>query len=271
MVTKVPRSSPAAKRRKNAAHRRKPWVVKTKHGISPSGAEEPHDLSLVFTHPNVYDCKNAPAWRRGDSVLATRFRKSLMLPPLFALLCLSLLPARAQDPARVTDDTYSKWLNEDVRWIITDQERAEFKKLTDEKQRDQFIEAFWARRNPVSDAPENTFKEQHYRRLAYANQHFAQGIPGWKTDRGRFYIMYGPPDKVIHHLNSDQQPDGSRKGRFDSEEWHWTYIDGLGCNVILKFEDKCGCGEYHLSEGQGGFRSPHMLGPDCLINQILLP
>jgi len=196
----------------------------------------------------------------------TRFRKTETLPLPFALLCLSLLPAHAQDPAGVPNDPYRKWLNEDVRWMITDQERADFKKLSDEKQRDQFIEAFWARRNPVPDALENTFKEEHYRRLAYANQHFAQGIPGWKTDRGRFYVMYGPPDKVIRRLSSSLQPDGIRKGRFDSEEWHWTYIEGLGCNVILEFEDTCGCGEYRLSARQGGVRSLHMLGPDCLIN-----
>ncbi len=86
--------------------------------------------------------------------------------------------------------TYKKWLNEDVVWIITDEERAAFKQLTNDEERDNFIEAFWQRRDPTPDTEENEYKEEHYRRIAYANEHFAAGIPGWKTDRGRIYIMY---------------------------------------------------------------------------------
>ena len=88
--------------------------------------------------------------------------------------------------------TYKKWLDEDVRWIITDEEQKAFKLLSNDEERDQFIEAFWQRRDPTPDTIENEFKEEHYRRMAYANEHFAAGIPGWKTDRGRMYIMYGP-------------------------------------------------------------------------------
>ncbi|MGA7925303.1 MAG: GWxTD domain-containing protein, partial [Candidatus Sulfotelmatobacter sp.] len=88
--------------------------------------------------------------------------------------------------------TYKKWLNEDVVWIITDQERAAFKQLSNDEERDNFIEQFWLRRDPTPDTEENEYKEEHYRRIAYANEHFAAGIPGWKTDRGRIYIMYGP-------------------------------------------------------------------------------
>ncbi len=87
--------------------------------------------------------------------------------------------------------TYKKWLNEDVVWIITDQERAAFKQLSNDEERDNFIEAFWQRRDPTPDTEENEYKEEHYRRIAYANEHFAAGIPGWKSDRGRIYIMYG--------------------------------------------------------------------------------
>ena len=90
--------------------------------------------------------------------------------------------------------TYRKWLDEDVRWIISDEERAAFKQLSNDEERDQFIEAFWQRRDPTPDTEENEFKEEHYQRMAYANEHFAAGIPGWKTDRGRIYIMYGKPD-----------------------------------------------------------------------------
>ena len=91
---------------------------------------------------------------------------------------------------------YKKWLNEDVVWIITDQERAAFKQLSNDEERDNFIEAFWQRRDPTPDTEENEYKEEHYRRIAYANEHYAAGIPGWKSDRGRIYIMYGPADEV---------------------------------------------------------------------------
>src|SRR5208282_599225 len=87
--------------------------------------------------------------------------------------------------------TYRKWLDEDVRWIITDQERSAFMQLSNDEERDQFIEAFWQRRDPTPDTEENEFKEEHYRRIAYANEHYAAGIPGWKTDRGRMYIVFG--------------------------------------------------------------------------------
>ena len=95
--------------------------------------------------------------------------------------------------------TYKKWLSEDVVWIITDEERAAFKQLSNDEERDQFIEAFWQRRDPTPDTVENEFKEEHYRRIAYANEHFAAGIPGWKSDRGRMYIMYGPADEIESH------------------------------------------------------------------------
>ena len=95
--------------------------------------------------------------------------------------------------------TEKDWLEKDVAYIITDEERAAFRQLSNEEERDQFIEAFWQRRDPTPDTEENEFKEEHYRRMAYANDHFAAGIPGWKSDRGRMYIMYGPADEVESH------------------------------------------------------------------------
>ena len=95
--------------------------------------------------------------------------------------------------------SYKKWLDQDVAWIITDEERSAFKQLSNDEERDQFIEAFWQRRDPTPDTIENEFKEEHYRRIAYANEHFAAGIPGWKSDRGRMYIMYGPADEIESH------------------------------------------------------------------------
>src|SRR6202140_3303752 len=94
---------------------------------------------------------------------------------------------------------YRKWLNEDVAYIITDEERATFKRLQTDEEREQFIEQFWLRRDPTPDTVENEFKEEHYRRIAYANEHYASGIPGWKTDRGRIYITFGPPDEIESH------------------------------------------------------------------------
>ncbi len=94
---------------------------------------------------------------------------------------------------------YKTWLNEDVAWIISEEERKAFKSLSNDEERDAFIEQFWLRRNPNPDSPENEFREEHYRRIAYANEHYAAGKPGWKTDRGRIYISFGPPDSIECH------------------------------------------------------------------------
>ena len=89
---------------------------------------------------------------------------------------------------------FKKWINEDVRWIISPEEESAFKQLATDEERDQFIEQFWQRRDPTPDTLENEFKDEHYRRIAYANEHFAAGTPGWRTDRGRIYIVWGPAD-----------------------------------------------------------------------------
>jgi GWxTD domain-containing protein len=92
---------------------------------------------------------------------------------------------------------YEDWLDEDVRWIISPEERAAFHQLASDEARDQFIEAFWQRRDPTPDTLENEFKQEHYRRILYANEHFAAGaVPGWETDRGHIYIVYGPADQI---------------------------------------------------------------------------
>ena len=152
-------------------------------------------------------------------------------------------------------EEYKKWLREDVGWIISDEERADFKKLAGDKQRDDFVVAFWERRNPTPGATPNAYKEEHYRRLAYANQHFAAGIPGWKTDRGRIYIMFGPPDSVEHHpaaASSDkpQQPSGNDAANLDRDVWRYKYIEGVGKNVTIEFVDTCRCGDYRMKIDQ---------------------
>jgi GWxTD domain-containing protein len=148
--------------------------------------------------------------------------------------------------------TYRKWLDEDVRWIITDQERSAFMQLSNDEERDQFIEAFWQRRDPTPDTEENEFKEEHYRRIAYANEHYAAGIPGWKTDRGRMYIVFGPADEIDSHPSggSYQRPmdeGGGQTSTFPFETWRYRYLEGIGQEVIIEFVDTCMCGDYHMT------------------------
>jgi GWxTD domain-containing protein len=147
---------------------------------------------------------------------------------------------------------YKKWLDEDVVWIITDEERAAFKQLSNDEERDNFIEAFWQRRDPTPDTEENEYKEEHYQRIAYANEHFAAGIPGWKTDRGRIYIIYGKPDEIESHPSGGtyerpMEEGGGETSTFPFEDWRYRYIEGIGQEVIIEFVDPCMCGEYHMT------------------------
>jgi len=148
--------------------------------------------------------------------------------------------------------TYRKWLDEDVRWIITDEERSAFMQLSNDEERDQFIEAFWQRRDPTPDTEENEFKEEHYRRIAYANEHFAAGIPGWKTDRGHMYIVFGPADEIESHPSggSYERPmeeGGGETSTFPFETWRYRYLEGIGQEVMIEFVDTCMCGDYHMT------------------------
>ena len=160
--------------------------------------------------------------------------------------------ANAKSLRQELGKTYRKWLDEDVRWIITDQERSAFMQLSNDEERDQFIEAFWQRRDPTPDTEENEFKEEHYRRIAYANEHYAAGIPGWKSDRGRMYIVFGPPDEIESHPSggSYQRPmeeGGGETSTYPFEQWRYRYIEGIGQEVIIEFVDTCMCGDYHMT------------------------
>lgn len=152
--------------------------------------------------------------------------------------------------------TYKKWLNEDVRWIITDQERKAFLSLSNDEERDAFIEQFWRRRNPDPDSPENSYKEEVYRRIAYANEHFAAGKPGWMTDRGMIYIKYGAPDDKESHPSGGiyERPmdeGGGETTTYPFEDWTYRYIDGIGSNITIEFVDTCMCGDYHMTLDRG--------------------
>ena len=150
------------------------------------------------------------------------------------------------------DDQYKQWLNEDVVYIISPEERSAFLQLDTNEEREQFIEQFWLRRSSNPDLPDNDFKEEHYRRIAYANEHFASGIPGWKTDRGRIYIIWGPPDEIDSHPTGgtyDRPMDegGGSTTTYPWEKWRYRYLEGIGENVELEFVDPSGSGEYHLT------------------------
>jgi GWxTD domain-containing protein len=147
---------------------------------------------------------------------------------------------------------YKKWVDEDVRWIISDEELAAFKQLSNDEERDQFIEQFWLRRNPNPDSPENEYREQHYQRIAYADEHFAAGKPGWRTDRGHIYIAYGKPDNIDSHPSGGQyerpmDEGGGSTSTFPFEIWHYRYIEGIGDNIDIEFVDSCMCGDYHAT------------------------
>jgi GWxTD domain-containing protein len=144
---------------------------------------------------------------------------------------------------------YKKWLDEDVRWIITDQEAKTFKSLANDEERDSFIEQFWQRRNPNPDSNDNEYRDEYYARIAYANEHFAAGQPGWMTDRGHIYIAYGKADSIDSHPSggSYERPmdeGGGETSTFPFEVWHYRYLEGIGDNIDIEFVDTCMCGEY---------------------------
>jgi len=174
---------------------------------------------------------------------------------LCVLLMLGLVTSvSAQDRAvrpRPILTPYQKWIDEDVAYIITDEERADLAELKTDQQRDKFVEDFWQRRNPDPQSWANLFKEEHYRRLAYVNQQFAANIPGWKTDRGRIYIVYGTPDWIERHFSdaaSHRTADlvGVRAIPYDWELWHYRYIKGIGKDPSFTFLDVCACGRYEI-------------------------
>src|SRR6266702_5760061 len=172
-------------------------------------------------------------------------------------------PSDQQDPSEKPRNVkpelkkaYKDWLEKDVTYIITDEERKAFKKLQTDDERERFIEEFWRRRDPDPDTDENEYREEYYERIAYANEHYASGIPGWKTDRGRIYIMYGPADEIDSHPSGgtyERPPEegGGSTSTYPFETWRYRYIDGIGTNIILEFVDPTMTGEYHLTIDPG--------------------
>ena len=205
------------------------------------------------------------------TVIASFFSLAITIPPISAQQ-----QPQAQDPTaapipqkldkeqkrklkktlKELDTPYKQWLSEDVIYIISPEERQSFLQLETNEEREQFIEQFWLRRSATPDLPDNDFKEEHYRRIAYANEHYASGIPGWKTDRGRMYIMWGPADEVESHPTGgsyDRPMDegGGSTTTYPWESWRYRYMEGIGENVIWEFVDPSGSGEYHLTMDPG--------------------
>lgn len=164
------------------------------------------------------------------------FSTAILLVAVAALLG-AWQPAPQPQPqaAQEAQTPYQKWMTEDVAYIIADEERAAFKRLQTNEEREKFIEQFWLRRDPTPGTAKNEFMEEHYRRIAYANQHFAANVSGWKTDQGRIYITYGPPDEKESHPAEGY------------EEWLYHYIEGIGDNVIVRFVKSPEDGYYRMA------------------------
>src|ERR1700681_4800353 len=202
-----------------------------------------------------------------------RVARSAIFSLLFLAIAVPLLPAQeARDPnaaptpqkptkeqkrkikktLKELDTPYKQWLSEDVIYIISPEERTAFLQLETNEEREQFIEQFWLRRSSNPDMPDNDFKEEHYRRIAYANEHYASGIPGWKTDRGRIYIIWGAPDEIESHptggtYDRPMEEGGGSTSTYPWERWRYRYLEGIQENVELEFVDPSGSGEYHLT------------------------
>jgi len=195
-----------------------------------------------------------------------RYQKAaLRLVTFWLLLGGASLPAFAQDQTKSQDPmdkprnvkpelkkAYKDWLEKDVTYIITDEERKAFKKLATDDERERFIEEFWRRRDPDPDTDENEFKEEYYERIAYANEHFSSGMPGWKSDRGRIWIMYGKPDERETHPMGGQYDRPSYEGggsttTYPFETWFYRYLPGVGSGVEIEFVDPTGSGEYRIA------------------------
>src|SRR6185295_18115885 len=148
--------------------------------------------------------------------------------------------------------SFGRWIAEDVGYIITDEERRAFNTLNTDEERESFIEQFWLRRDPSPDTIENEFKEEHYRRIAYANERYASGIQGWRTDRGRIYITFGPPDENESHTSGGQyqrptEEGGGMTSTFPFEKWRYRYIEGVGSDIEIEFVDPTMSGEFRMT------------------------
>ena len=189
-------------------------------------------------------------------------------PPLLSLLLLLTASlfysdqalAKENDEKRDTsavrqeeaEDYYQRWLNQDVTYIISDEEESVFNSLTSPEEKELFIEQFWRRRDPDLRTAINEFKEEHYRRIAYVNERFYAGVPGWKTDRGMIYILHGPPHEIESYVTGGTYHRSFSEGGGSTvvhplEVWSYRHIEGVGDDIILEFVDRTYTGTYKLA------------------------
>jgi GWxTD domain-containing protein len=159
---------------------------------------------------------------------------------------------KARNVGKEVKEVYKKWINNDVAYIITKDEKKAFYQLKNDEERENFIENFWRRRDPNPDTEENEYREEYYERIAYANEHFASGIPGWKTDRGRTYIAWGKPDSIESHPSGGSYDRPSYEGggsttTYPFEVWFYRHLDGVGDGLEIEFVDPTGTGEYRIA------------------------
>jgi len=237
--------------------------------VAMNGDAHEYAVALAALEQNRWSVRE-PAVAATGGNLVKRIRR-LLYPkspngawtPLFAAVILMTIAAVAltawqaaptqktsaaapQQTGRAVKSSYDTWLNEDVVYIIDDQERTAFQKLTTDTDRDKFIVQFWLRRDPTPATAENEFKKEHYRRIEYANERFRvpSGRPGWQTDRGHMYVVYGPPDEIESH------PSGTQTSA-PFEAWRYWHVEGIGDDLFVRFVDRSRTGDYRLAPGNG--------------------
>jgi GWxTD domain-containing protein len=235
--------------------------------VATTGDAHEYAVALAALEQNRWSMREAALAATGGNLMK-RIRRLLYQPEgprtaltpavaagiltITAAVALVAWQATPADNSQPLSGPYGKWMNEDVAYIANDQERATFNSLRTDKEREHFIEQFWLRRDPTPGTPENEFKEEHYRRIAYSNERFiVRGkTPGWKTDRGRIYIIYGPPDEIEDHPSGGRYttPGGEVTTTFPFQQWRYRHIAGVGNNVIMEFVDKTGSKDYQMTK-----------------------
>src|SRR5213594_1201530 len=172
--------------------------------------------------------------------------------PLCLLVVAVLWPALLSAQKDSAKSHFDKWLKEDVAYIITPEERSVFEKLTTDEERETFIEQFWTRRDPTPGSAANEFKEEHYRRIQYANEHYAAGFPGWRTDRGRIYITFGPPDETRSNptggtYTRELYEGGGTTQTYPFEVWWYRHLQGVGDDIEIEFVDRLDSGNSRIA------------------------
>ncbi len=238
--------------------------------VAIHGNAHEYAMALAALEENRWTLQNAAMAATGGHLM-NRIRRLLGQPghsnhlaPVFSAALLTvigavMLAAWQATPTPAANPAFDRWLHEDVVYLIKAGERSAFERLRTDAEREQFIVQFWSRRDPTPATPENEAKESHYRRIAYANERFGAGtLPGWKSDRGRIYITYGPADEIESHPSPQKYDRTAEQGggipaTFPFENWLYRSIPGIGNNVLIDFVDRSGLGEYQQTSDPLGY------------------